>query len=106
VHLLLTTDATVVNRRPLLQVDDGVAGNYVRSPAPATIGASNNLRTIWCVDATFAASPLVNDVLAFLPPTLTLKSGSRILTNSVGLQAGDNYSAPTLLLREWLEVQS
>ena len=36
-------------------------------------------------------------------PELILQGGDRIRTQTSGIQAGDNYSAPVLHLEEWIE---
>jgi len=97
----LVTDANVANRRPVFYVDDGTnvllnVGTVTDITASSTIpvnvhpGIGNPI-----------SSAGVHDVP--LPPGLMLLAGYRIRTVTTLLQAGDNWSAPRLLVEEWLE---
>jgi hypothetical protein len=47
-----------------------------------------------------------NDFAIQVPSTLVLAAGYRIRTTCANIQAGDQFSAPQYLVREWIEGQS
>lgn len=95
------TDATVGFRYPQLIIDDGATIQYISDPdnnqtASVTYryNAGSGLRRL---------APGVNAPLWALPNDVFLMAGWRIRSNTVGMQATDNYGAPQLLVEEWLE---
>lgn len=102
--VLLTTDGTAVDRQPLLQLL--IASElYFRSPVEPVIGASTNGQISWFPGALYPGTFTGGASPAPLPNATFLPAGSVISSATVGLTAGDNYSAPRLMVREWLEVQ-
>lgn len=99
----LATDGTVVNRRPRLQLADS-STFWLTIPAPGVIAASQSDQFYWTAglaqDTVFDADAKI----AGLPVPADLPAGHRILTATDNLQAGDNYSGPLFVVREWLEV--
>jgi hypothetical protein len=99
----LNTDATAVVRRVTLIFSFG--GNPRAQPlAFALIGASQ----AWSL--TFGpgiegVTDNNNEVQqSNIPLRLLLPSGSTIVTDTYGRQAGDQFTSPKMLVREWLEV--
>ena len=96
----LTTSAAVANRNPTLVVDDG-ANTLVRVTPPAVQTASSIVTYSW-------AAGMPNGTLSSavqpgpFPVGLFIDSGFRIRTQTVAMQAGDQYSAPQYLVEEWL----
>lgn len=98
---VLTTDATVATREGQLLIDDGSTVVF-RSPA------SNNHVASSAITYSAAASSAAMGTSAGvrgvgLHPEILLPAGFRIRTNTINLQAGDNWAAPQLLVEEWLE---
>jgi hypothetical protein len=101
----LVTDATVADRIPLMYVDEPLGAEVLyMSPQAGVIVASQDRRVAWMIGMPHESQLNVNMNTAGLPPGVPLLAGQRIITTTVGLQAGDNYRQPTLHVREWLEV--
>ena len=98
----LTTAVTVANRAPLLTIDDG-ANVYFRS----SVNVNQTASTTWNYQAMQGyGSPAISQVLALQFPEPIddrLGAGHRIKPVTAALQAGDQYTAPQYLVREWLE---
>jgi hypothetical protein len=102
-HGQLTTDATVANRRPVLILDDSGAFQVARVASSATQAASLTMNYMW--NRGVSVDPVVTEQgQGLLPTDGTLISGWRIRTSTFNLQAADDWAAPQLLVREWLEA--
>ena len=96
------TSATVANRQSVLLFDDG-ANNLGYFGGEALQAASSTY--LYSYAAGFA--PIVgaptNGLGRGLPSSVFLPAGARIRTQTVSIQAGDQYSLVQYLVREWLE---
>ena len=100
IRIRLTTDATVANRNILLIIDDGTTPlTAITTTTPQTASKSINYYFSNIGAPEINTSP--NHSLPF--PPLTLPSGYRIITATENLQAGDDFSAPQLLVEEWID---
>jgi hypothetical protein len=90
-------------RRPTLVLAPG--GAQVGF-CPSNYDAPAGLSTIypWAVGMTFSARVGSVQQSAGLPTEPLLVAGSSIDTQTLGFDAGDNWNAPTMVVREWLEV--
>ena len=83
-------------------LDSGVAPWQVLSPR--TIGPTE----VRAYNFAVGLESLVNDVVGIaqsgLPDRVLLRSGAQVLTSIVNLHSGDQLSAPSFQVREWLEV--
>lgn len=97
-----TTSAAVANREPQLALDDG-ANLLALIPSGSSQPASLTLQYSWSRGAAvqFAA---VGVSAAGVMPDIVLPAGARIRTQTVNLQAADNYSAPQYLVEEWQDL--
>lgn len=97
----LTTDVTVATRQVTLLVDDGTTVCY-------SVGATNNHTASIVgyynagVVGMLASAASTQQALP-LPEQLQLLAGYRLRTSTYALVAGDNWSAPQLLVEEWIE---
>lgn len=99
---VLDTDATAVNRRPTLVVTDGTNtfGNYMT----ATNLTANTIQPV-CFAEGIGDAVLANFMSqAASPNNFMLPAGYQLTTDSFNLQAGDEWTAPQLLVEEWLEA--
>ena len=100
-RFVLTTDATVANRQPMILFDDGVStfasvtGNNSQAASTAT--------SYYGQVGTVSVGALTNGLNFVLPYPLTLMGGFRVRTQTTAIVAGDNYGAPILLVEEWIE---
>jgi hypothetical protein len=101
VQVTLVTDATVANRQPAIDLDDG-ALSFWRSGVGANQTASLTIRNNWG-DAAGAFGSTGAPSNGLLPRDIQLVGGFRIRTSTTNLQAGDNYGAPQMLVEEWIE---
>jgi hypothetical protein len=102
-RLAITTSAAVATRRTGLSFE--VAGaKYFRSPAPLTQTASTTIEYVWGQGAAFLSALHVDVSVALICNDVPILAGHGISTPTTGLQAGDDFTAPTMLVREWLEV--
>jgi hypothetical protein len=98
----LLTDATVANRAPRLQIDDGnTANRFAVIPSSGLQTASLLNRYEWFsgVGSGWTGS---DSASRFAPlPDILLPPGYRLLSTTTNLQAGDNWSAPVLYVAEY-----
>ena len=96
------TDAAVANRNVHLTLDDGTT-EYCRVLAIGTQAASLTQIYAWIRDygTVYAAGSTRGHVAGM--PSFPLLSGHHIRTVTSLRQAGDNYSAPVLYVREYQE---
>ncbi len=98
----VTTSAVAGSRIVTLFIDDGTTPYFYGEPANSN-GASNSYD--------YTASPIgvTHDTNGSyipipIPPGILMLEGHRIRTATANLDAGDNFGAPLLLVREWLEA--
>lgn len=97
----LVTDATAVSRVSRITLDDGAAV-YAQSNAEQVQSAS---LTLDYTAASFGAGggPSSLAVRVPLPEDVLLAAGHQIATDTLNIQAGDNYAAPQFLVEEWIQ---
>lgn len=95
----LVTDATVINRFVGLWLDDG-ASVYFKSTGPSH-PASNTIPYTFSTAAIKDPGVLSGGTLMPIPIGIVLPAGHRMRTNTLNLQAGDNYGAPIFLVEQW-----
>jgi hypothetical protein len=102
---ILTTSAAVANRIPRL---------FFTHPGPVTIlvvphqfqgVASSVLSYTWGQGLAGTLTAPGQGAIGVLPQNFPLLSGTTIATNTVGLQAGDQWTNIRMMIREWLEVR-
>lgn len=100
VRFALVTDAGVANRLVHLHLDDGTntfADICVTTVHLASITKIYNF-------ANFGSTQLAPVNCLYIPlPPFPLLAGYRIFTETDNRQGGDNFSAPQLLVEEWIE---
>ncbi len=100
IYFTLTTSATVADRLIHLIIDDGT--NIIAKICVVTAHAADTAK-----DYSFAnyGSTQLNPVLCFyLPlPLFPLIAGYRIRTSTDLIEGDDDYSAPQLLVEEWID---
>jgi hypothetical protein len=96
----LVTNATAGNREVHLLIDDGTNAHYNLSAGTNQVASTTWTYTI----GAHAQSGLKGtDTVAIpIPPGILLEAGHRLRTSTTGLLAGDDYSAPNMLVEEWL----
>jgi hypothetical protein len=100
-NAVLTASAAVANRQVQLIVDDGV--NVVGFfPASVNIVASA-VANVTATSGSVNTPVITTDVSIPIPQPLILEPGWRLRTSTVGIQAGDQWSAIWLNVEEWLE---
>lgn len=105
VRLVLVTSATVADRRPILILR--VGGVFVASiPLYGVIPANQTSVVTWAGGAAVDTSPTTVALVGLLPDKTILPAGSIISLLTLNLQVADNYAAPTLLVRETLDVDA
>lgn len=97
----LVTDATVANRTPVLNFDDG-ANIYASAGPNFNIAASQNA-ILQYADIGQGFVQASTDIMIPAPANILLAGGHRIRTITGSIQAGDNWSAPVYSIEEWLE---
>lgn len=102
IYVLLTTSATVINRNPMLIVDDG-ANSYYRMQQNANETASQAWSNVWAAGVPVWANAGQPGQVAGLPIGLRMTAGQRFRSLTSGIQVGDQYSALQYLVREWIE---
>jgi hypothetical protein len=100
----LTTSAVAGTRTPRLILDDGSV-EIARIANPLTIAQSDTNLFQWQAGATPDGTSDPDIGIAVLPSPTILLAGHRLRSSTGNMQAGDNWSAPVLTVREWLEAQ-
>jgi hypothetical protein len=99
IRATLVCDATVITRQPFLIIDDGATNIFQRyAETWATAGATG---TFYGADIGFAPISNISSSSWALPGNFLLPQDHRIRTSTVGLQAGDNWGAPQMLVEQW-----
>lgn len=100
IRFSLASDANGANRYPVLLIDDG--SDIVFASETSTAQVANS--TLFYNYADFGSwhSPASNQFCLPLPP-IPLGPGFRIRTTTTNLQVGDDYSAPQMLIEEWID---
>jgi hypothetical protein len=97
----LVTDANVANRRVRLVFDDGTT-TFLEIAAFADQAASLTRNYNFSQDSDVPATqPIASDFYNHLPGRLVLPAGYRIQTATTNRQAGDNFGAARLVVREY-----
>lgn len=100
VRFALANDATVANRNPRYIVDDGT--NILIVPA-STIQQTASAAYSYNVSSFGAnVTPAYSSDFNIMLPEVIMNEGWRFRTNTIGIQAGDDYGAPQLLVEEWI----
>ena len=97
----LTADATTAGRQGRFEFSDG--SNIFLRTSTITVSASQVMRfTTGDGLATEDLTTLDGNLLV-LTNNVLLPAGYKIVTNSLGFQAGDNWGAPIIQVEEWLQ---
>ena len=99
-HVQLVTDATAATRHVVLRIRMG--GSYLYIPAFASQAASLTKRYMFYVGAQGLNDAENNIIVTPFPPNLFLTSNNEFDTVTAGMQAGDNFGAPTYLFQKHL----
>lgn len=100
IRFSLVTNATVEDRTITALFDDGI-DTFLAIASPTVQPASTTKHYYFsCTGA-----PEINILLLSLNPfpCISLPAGYRIRSGTTNLQAGDNYTAPILLIEEWID---
>lgn len=100
-NVTLTTDATVANREMSLVITNG-GGPVLTIPAGVAHVASQSRNYTWFVGAVRGAGAVSLDVIAPLP-VINTTATSTYQSSTTNIQAADDYTAPRLLVEEWIE---
>lgn len=98
---LLTVDATVASRVPVLVFDDG-ANIFAGVGANFNQTAGTAFTYHWSAGGQTNAQTSVS-VSVSTPPNLVLPPGARIRTVTGALQPADDWGAPEYAVEEWME---
>ena len=99
-----TTSATVANRR--VHIEFAIAGGPSLDIYSADDQAAS-LSLKYTVAGFTGAHPQSNDNdhIIMLPPNIWLPDGSTIITDTLNIQVGDDYTAPLFLVEEFLNTE-
>lgn len=100
VNFNLTTDVNTANRLTNLYIDDGAL--KVWHLAATNAQTASQTKSHFYAPYQFSEEIIVGDFHRALP-TLILGPGYRIRSTTTAMQAGDNYTAPQLLVEEWID---
>lgn len=99
----LTTDATVIGRQPILTVRS--SGSLVgESIINATIPASTGANVTWAAGLTPQVDATGVHLQGGWITDNRMLAGDELRTTVNNLQAGDRWTAPFFMVREWLEA--
>lgn len=98
----LVTSAVAGARRVHVVIDDGAA--ILLDLAAADTQAASLTRNYNAGQDGFARAAQDSEIYVPLPAAIRLAPGFRVRTTTTLLDAGDNYSAPQLLVREYIDT--
>jgi len=98
----LTNSATVANRFSRLFVNDG-ANVYGRFEQPA-VGLAASATGLYTAGGNITNTTWQDGYALALPDALRIPGGGHWLTSTLGIQAGDQYSAVRYLVFQWIDV--
>lgn len=99
----LSTSAVAGNRRPFLQVTDGVNLAF-QSYTPTDIPALQIERCIWAQGMPLAVTLLAGFSVVGLGFTAPLLAGNIVSVGAFNMQLGDVISNTVFVVREWIEA--
>jgi molybdopterin-binding protein len=99
----LTTSATVANRQPALQLDDG-ANVFALIPSGNTQVASTTATYTWG-DGLVLSTAAAGQNTTASPGNCLLEAGFRVRTLTTGIQAADQWTAAWMHLARWVNQQ-
>lgn len=99
VRFQLVTDATVANRFPRVEFVIGATVLWRSHPHDAQI-ASETRDYNFALQGEYVQAVGQNEHQNFLPD-MYLENGMVVRSSTVGLQAGDNYGAPQVIIEHW-----
>lgn len=91
VRSFFTASVAVANRLPTLVVDDGTTDGW-QIPIPAVMAASSSQQIGWVADFNAALTVAPNLVTVVPIPSVILPTGWRLRSETVLIQAADQYS--------------
>lgn len=97
------TDATVINRRTRLLIDDGVTVSFV-SWTPQDQPAGQSFTMSWAQGMPLATNLLGGNSVMGLGYSAPLLAGHRFALAALSMQAGDFFTDTTYTVREWIEA--
>lgn len=97
----LVTDATAANRAVTLLCVD-VGGNVFEHRA-AAVQAASLTGNYSATAAGYGTTIASNTIMIPIAPNIVLLAGAQIKTFTSSLQVGDDWTAPKILVEEWLE---
>jgi hypothetical protein len=101
VNAQLLTSAAVANRIPRMLIDDGA--NIVSNGAPNQIVPASTTSQVTGTTTVTSAGANIPDVLCSIPGNAILKPGWRLRSNTVNIQAADQWSNIWLNLEQWID---
>lgn len=100
VFATLVTSAAAANRIPRIRLDDGAVVYHQGTPNQVVPASTNaNVSGNTATQAAVAGDPAV---MVPFPSGLILPPAHRILSNTLNIQAGDQWSAATALVEEYI----
>ncbi len=96
----LVTDVNVADRQITITIDDGT--NILFQFTLSTTQPTSTTYAYSLAHILAAETKVITKVFHSLPP-LPLQAGYRIYTYTPAKEAGDNFSAPQLLVEEWID---
>ena len=96
----LVCDATVINRTMHLIFDDGANVVY-RALVNSNLVAGQTGQMVFGIAGAAGVTTSISPH-GFIPQDMRLPAGFRIRSSTVGLQAGDDFSAPVLMVEEFM----
>lgn len=102
INMTFTASAAVANRTVALDLDNGT-NLFARIFSQNAVVASGSEMLNWFQGGPYSGTAPAAVNMMPLPIGLRLGAGYRFKTTTVGLQAADQFSAISYLVREWIE---
>ncbi len=98
----LVAAVAVANRQPIFYIISGGIQLWISQLHTAQV-ATETKNYFWLIQQPWQLAGDTNGNIYDFLPLIVLKAGSVFGTNTAGIQAADNWGAPTYLVEEWIE---
>ena len=102
IAVVFDTDANAANRVPKLHIKDGAVKLHI-FPGETAIVANDVKNVIWEGGLGTPSRESGADMVYPMSPNMELFQGWVIATSTSALQVGDDYSAPAMVVEEWIQ---
>jgi hypothetical protein len=100
----LTTSGAGVPRGVFLFINTGLGGRMVNAPSQYAQPAAQTIFYQWVPGQASMVTPSQSWIVTQLPFPMVLMTGDSFYMSTTGLDPGDDWTAPTFVAEEWINI--